>query len=571
MSLAARARVEDTAAETVLIAVVALFTAAFVVWPMVRLAVEAVMPGGAPTLAPLTDTLQQPATWRAAWRSIETSTVGAIGAVLLGGAFATLVALTDVRSRLPLVFCFMLPMMVPPAVTALSWATLFGPASPLLRTVGLAPAPGSDNPMYTPGGIMLLLAIQHAPLAFLVLRAGLRALPRELVEAARLSGAGTGFILRTVVAPILWPSIVAAFALAFVSALGNFGIPAILGIGERYYVLPTLIYVRLSSGGPAVLTQVAILSLVVAVIGIAAVALQLFVTRRAAMRLTARPGARLALTLGRWRWPVEVAAWTLLVFTLLLPLLSLIATSLVPTFGVALNATTVTFQNYAEVLFRQAVTARAFWNSLWLSGVAAVTLAILALPLGYFVVWRRSKPAAMLAAAADVPYALPGVVLAIAMILAFLRPLPVVGSLYGTVWLILIAYFARFFVLAIKPVMAGFQQLDPRLDEAARVSGAGFLTRAWTILMPVLAPVGVAGGILVFLTAFNELTVSALLWSGGSETIGVVIFNLDDSGLPTHAAAISVVSVAVMALAMGALQAISSRLPAGVLPWSDDR
>jgi iron(III) transport system permease protein len=95
--------------------------------------------------------------------------------------------------------------------------------------------------------------------------------------------------------------------------------------------------------------------------------------------------------------------------------------------------------------------------------------------------------------------------------------------------------------------------------------------RVRTIVLPMLAPVAVAGAVLVFLTAFNELTVSALLWSQGSETIGVVIFNLEDSGLPTLAAAISVVSIVVMLAAMFALQAISSRLPAGVLPWATER
>jgi len=567
-----RAPADGSAVETLLVGILAVFAATLIVWPMLRLGLEAVAPGGSPNLAPAIETLSQAATWRAAWRSFVTSFVGGLGAVVLGGVFAFLVAVTDIRGKIALVFCFMLPMMVPPAVTALAWTTLLGPASPLLRSLGLAPPPGSDNPINSEAGIMLLLAIQHAPLAFLVLRAGLRGIPRELVEAARLSGAGTARIAAEVIAPILWPSIAAALALAFVSALGNFGIPAILGIGERYYVLPTLIYIRLSQTGPSVLTQAAVLSLVVAAIGLAAVALQILVTRTAAMRLAARPGATLALGLGRWRAGVEAAAWALLVFTLVLPLLSLVTTSLVPAFGVALTLETVTLENYREVLFRQAATARAFWNSLWLSVAAALVLAALALPLGYFLVWKRKRSAAVLAALADIPYALPGVVLAIAIILVFLPPLPFVQvSLYGTIWLIFVAYLARFFVLAVKPVVAGFQQLDPRLDEAARVAGAGFSTRAATILLPVLAPVAVAGGILVFLTAFNELTVSALLWSAGTETLGVVIFNLEDSGLPTLAAAISVVSIAVMFAAMAALQAISTRLPAGVLPWGSDR
>lgn len=566
------ARTDLSGLERAAIVVVSVYVMGLVVWPIARLIVEAVAPRGALDLTIAAAVLDRPATWRAAWHSFETSAVGAIGAVVLGGAFAVLVALTDVRARLGLVFCFLLPMTVPPAVIALAWGTLFGPASPLLNAVGAAPSPGSDNPMYSPGGIMWLLAVTHAPLAFLVLRAGLKALPRELVEAARLSGAGGGRVIGTIVIPILWPSVAAALALAFVSCLGNFGIPAILGISERYFVLPTLIYVRLAATGPAILSEVAVLSIIVALIGVAALALQLVATRRARMRLAARPGAPLALALGRWRPAIEVAAWTYMALILVLPLVSLVTTSLLPAYGVPFGPATATLDNYAEVLFRQAATIRAFWNSLWLSLAAAAITAALALPLAYFVVWKESRFAAVLSGAAEVPYALPGVVLAIALILVFLRPLPVIEvELYGTVWILLVAYLARFFVLALKPAVAGFQQLDPRLDEAARVAGAGFGFRVRTILLPILLPAALAGGILVFLTAFNELTVSALLWSVRTETIGVVIFNLEDSGQPTLAAAISVVSIGVMLAALGVLQAMARRLPAGVLPWSDAR
>jgi iron(III) transport system permease protein len=558
--------------ERALIALVGVYAATLILWPLGRLLFEAVAPRGSLDLSIAARVLDQPSTWRAAWHSFETSVVGAFGSVLLGGMFAVLVALTDVRSRIALVFCFMLPMMVPPAVIALAWATLAGPASPLLKAIGLAPAPGSDNPMYSPGGIMALLAITHAPLAFLVLRAGLRAIPRELVEAARLSGAGTATVVRTVIIPILWPSVAAALALAFVSSLGNFGIPAILGISERYFVLPTLIYARLSSTGPSVLSEAAVLSVVVAVIGVTAVALQLIATRQARMRLTAKPGAPLALPLGRLRLPIEICAWTLLVLILVLPLASLVTTSIIPAYGVPLSAATITLDNYVEVLFRQAATVRAFSNSFWLSLTAAVLTSVFALPLAYFVVWKQSRLASAIAALCDVPYALPGVVLAIALILVFLRPLPIIDvALYGTIWIILIAYLARFFVLALKPAIAGFQQLDPRLDEAARVAGANFTMRARSILLPILLPASIAGGLLVFLTAFNELTVSALLWSARTETIGVVIFNLEDSGQPTLAAAISIVSIIVMLFVLGLLQATAKRLPAGILPWSDTR
>jgi hypothetical protein len=134
----------------------------------------------------------------------------------------------------------------------------------------------------------------------------------------------------------------------------------------------------------------------------------------------------------------------------------------------------------------------------------------------------------------------PGIVLSIAFILAFLRPLPVIGRpLYGTLGIIVLAYLAAFFSIALKPVTAAYAALDPALDEAARVSGAGFLLRMRRIFLPLVAPAAASGAILVFLTAYNEVTVSALLWSTGNETIGTTIFNYEDGGYTTLAAAMA--------------------------------
>src|SRR5690606_21721513 len=130
----------------------------------------------------------------------------------------------------------------------------------------------------------------------------------------------------------------------------------------------------------------------------------------------------------------------------------------------------------------------------------------------------------------DLPYALPGVVLAIACILTFMR-LPFTSvTLYGTLTIILLAYLSRFLVVMLRPVQASIRQLDPAMEEAAASAGAGLGRRLRTIVLPLAAPAAAAGAILVFLTAVNELTVSALLWSAGTETLGVVIFNLEDSG-----------------------------------------
>ena len=552
------------AAEVALLALLAAFVGLVALWPLATLLSRALLTEGAIEAA-----LASRGARRAVWHSLETAALSSLGALALGGAFAVLVALTDLRGKALLVFLFMLPTMIPPQVTALAWIQLTGPASPVLGAFGLAPARGSANPIYGRDGIVALLSIQHAPLAFLVLRAGLRGLPSEAVEAARIAGAGGWRIARGIVLPLVAPSIVAAAGLAFVSALGNFGIPAMLGLPARYQTIPTLIYQRLSSFGPDMLPTVAALSVSILLIAGAVLLGQAVAARRLSFGQVARPGAALTLPLGRWRRPAEVAAWGVLAAILALPLAALAAASLVPAYGVPLTAATVTLDAYGEVLLRQGATVRAFANSTILAGSAAAILAALAIPLAWLAVWRGRRSARALAAVAELPYALPGIVLSLAAILVFLRPLPLVGvSIYATLWIILAAYLARFFALALGPVTAAFRQTDPALEEAARVAGAGPLRRMTTIVAPLMAPAAAAGAILVFLTAFNELTVSALLWAGGTVTVGVVVFNLEDGGSTALASAMAVVTVGVIVVLMLGLQALAPRLPRGVVPWA---
>ncbi|MFC7399338.1 ABC transporter permease [Chelatococcus sp. GCM10030263] len=538
--------------------------------PLARLVLEALAPSGVPSLAALEATLSSSITWTATLNSLETAIGGTLIAVLLGSVVALVVALTDIRARNAFVLCFVLPLMIAPQVTALAWLQVVGPASPLLKLIGLAPPIGTRNPLYSAEGIILLLGIQYAPLVFLTLRASLRSLPRELIEAGLAAGASRFTILRTIILPLMTPGLVAGVALAFVSSVGNFGIPAFLGIPGRFVVLPTLIYQRLSGLGPSVLSEVAVLSMLIGVIAMVGILLQDIMLRRRDFRITTTSIAARPFALGPWRLPVEIALWTIALIVLVLPMLGLFLTSLVPAYGVPLNATTATLANYAFVLFEHEGARRAFANSFALSATAAVVIMLLCVPLSYFLVWRRSPPLRALNLIVELPYALPGVVLAIAAILIFLKPLPILGfGLYGTVWIILFAYLARFLVLGVRPTVSGYHQIDRALEEAAQVAGAGLLFRLRTIIFPLVAPAATAGALLVFLTAFNELTVSALLWSSGSETLGVVVFSFEQGGDSNYAAAIAVLTVLVTLALMLSTLLMAKRIPAGVLPWRD--
>jgi iron(III) transport system permease protein len=534
--------------------------------PMLRLLGEGFGIGTGFTLAHATEVLGRTSTLTALQHSLITAGAGTAISILIGSIFAFVVAITDIRAKVALVFCLMIPMMIPPQITALAWMQVTGPSSVLLKTLGIAPPLGSQQPLHSAWGISVLLGIQHASIIFLTLRAGLRMIPGDLVEAARISGARGWQVWAQIVLPLSLPSLAAGTAMTFVTALGNFGIPAMLGIPARYSTLPTLIYQRLAGMGQSVLAEVAVLALLIGVVAIAGVLLGRLFLRRSAYGLVGLSAQPLSISLGRMRPLVEALLWGFIILALVVPLLALISTSLIPAYGVPLTLETATFKAWVEVLFNQPVTRRAYANSLFLAGLAAVILMAVSIPLAWLTSRRSTRLTRLIDTLIDLPYALPGVVLAVSCILAFMR-LPFGTTLYGTLTIILLAYLSRFLVVMLRPVQAAISQLDPAMEEAAASSGARLGRRLLDIVLPLSAPAAAAGAILVFLTAVNELTVSALLWTGGTETLGVVIFNLEDSGDTVMASALAASIVAVVIALMTIVQLAASRLPKGTVPW----
>ena len=427
--------------ERLALAVLFCAVAAISLLPVLRLLQEIVLPAGRFDPALLTRVLGSPAVWRATWNTVVTGLGGAALALLAGGAAACLVTLTDVRGKSLLAFGFMLPLMISPQVMALAWLDLFGPNSAILKPLGLAPAIGTRHPLYGPGGILLLFGIEQAPLVYLAVRAGLRAVPAELVEAARVAGSGPWRAFIGTVLPLTMPQLAVGGALAFVANCGNFGIPAFLGIPAGYPMLVTQIYQRLNGFGPSVLGEVAALALPLATIALFGLLLQSLIGGSGERRMTPGRQELRLWRLGRWRLPVEILWWMLLFVVVALPFAALLASALSPAIGVALSLGNLTVANFTFVMLEHAATRRAFTNSFTISGIAAIILATVAIPLAYFTILRKVSALRALRFGVEFPYALPGIVLAVAMILSFLRPLPLLGfSLYGTAWIILLAY-----------------------------------------------------------------------------------------------------------------------------------
>ncbi|MEL6919983.1 MAG: iron ABC transporter permease [Pseudomonadota bacterium] len=489
-------------------------------------------------------------------------------ALVYGVAVAVVLSAMKLRTERALAFLFVLSLMVAPQVSALAFKTLAGPSSPILNTLGLAPPIGTRNPMLSFGGIIFVMGLHHAPLVAITVAAGLSRVPKALVEASLLDGANAWQVISRVILPVMRLHVLAATLLAFVAGVGNFGIPALLGLPAGITTLPTLVFRQLASFGQTGINDAALVSLVIALIaGVAVVASAIVMSRR---DVRVDSGATFEPFVDNLigKLIAEATLWVVFALTIILPLLSLLATSLVPAYGVTLNWETLTFSQFTDVLWRQALVQRAFLNSFLYAGSAAMTVGCLALVIAYAVDRRLARAKPLMLCIVEMPYALPGVVIAIACILMFVRPLPVIGiSVYGTAWIIIFAYLASFLAIGLKPVMASVSSLDTEVEEAALIDGATVGERVRKIIGPLVLPSIVAGALMVFLLAFNELTISALLWSAGTETLGVALLNLDDAGLGAESAALAVAATAIIAIIMGIMEALSRYFPDHSLPW----
>lgn len=485
---------------------------------------------------------------RALGNTLRTSLLVSVLATVSGVVLSLLIERHRVPARSLLRITIMLPLVVPPHILALAWLSWLGTTGLLSRQIAalfsLERVPWT---LYGEAGIIVLLTVFALPVAYLTIAAGLRRLPANLDEAAQIEGAAPWQIARFITVPLLRPHLLAAAMLAFLAAAGNFGITALLGIPGRFSTLPTLIYQRVTSFASGGLNHAAALSLLLALVAIIVLLVQYLLNRNSTQVETQLEQQPLA-ELSRWGKVLAVTVWIAALFMAVGPFAALLVTSLTPAYGVPLTLANLDLRHYVFVLTELSSFPRALTNSLLLAGSAALVAAGLATLLGYVLV-RLRRGAALLQLLVDLPYVLPGIVFALAMILAWL-PSPIPGvRLYGTIWLLGLAYVGHYLAFALQPVQAAWRQLDPKLEEAAQLDGANLFQAVRWVLLPMLAPTIVVATILVFLSAVSEISLSALLAGSGTETLGWLIFGLEQAGTGQQAAALSVILLLVLALA----------------------
>jgi iron(III) transport system permease protein len=471
-------------------------------------------------------------TWGPIAATLWTSAL--VTALTLVGATAAALAVAGIsgRRRALVIGAMVLPLLIPPFVSALSWMAAFGPGGLLDDLVGLA-MPGLVGPV----GVVLVLVVSAMPIAFLVVAAAVDVRSeRDLVRAARVAGASPGEAFRTVTLPLLRLALVAAGAITFIMSANAFGVPAVLGSPAGFGTATTRLYRDLVfSADPAAFDRVLVLAAFLALVTLAVVAIaDRSGSGPVRMRVEAS-GPRLAVRRMTRRAAVGITLWV--VMTTAIPLLALVLTALTRSVGLTPVPGNLTLEHFGEALDSGA--ASAFGKSLLLGLAAATIVVVLGGVLVALERRRRSGAGTVVALA----FAVPGSVVAVAVLLAW-------GPwLRDTVLIILIAYVAKFWALGHRPIAGSADAVSPELFGAARVAGAARSTAARTITLPLLAPAVATGWLVVFVFALHELTMSSLLYGPGSETLAVAVLDLQQLGDPTVTAALAVMLTAAAVVA----------------------
>ena len=455
------------------------------------------------------------------WVSFWTSLVS----VLLALPLAWIFTQTDLPRAGFFRSLFCLPYAIPPYIGAIAWIYLANPTNGLLN---LALGEGSLN-VYTYPGLIWVMGSFFYTFVLLSVLSSLDRLDTSMIEAARLSGASSLRVFFQIIFPLILPSVLSGTLLVALASAASFGVPALIGNPARIFLMTTKIYTLQKMGSLNGIYQAGALSIVLLLLAVVVLSFNQYLSKRYSFQTVSGKASRASLIeLGRWKWPVVVGLVGLIGILFLLPVLGIMITALSQIPG-EWAMSNFGWANFSRVLFEMEETGRAFWNSFRL-GVGAATAATLLGVLISFVRHKTRLPGrSVLELIASVPFSIPGTVVALALIMTFSgRLFGVFPSLYNTLTLLWLAYLTKYLSFAVRTSGDGFTQIDDCLAEAARVSGASWFKTLTTIWLPLLKPSLVAAWFLVFMPVFSELTMTIMLSGPGMETVGTLLFQLQE-------------------------------------------
>lgn len=473
----------------------------------------------------------------------------ALFSIVVGTPLAWLTSSTDLRFRQATNALILLPLLLPPFVSAMAWIFLAGPAKGLLNQGLSALGLHAGIDIFSYGGLVWVIGLHTTPYVYLNVQAGLGQLDVSVEEASRAAGASLLTTLRRVTFPMLTPSIASGALLAFTVAVEMFGVPKLLGQGAGMSVLSLAIYDNLKYP-PDYATAAIFGALLLIIVGVIIAVYRRLVVAQAGRYATvgvrgSREGSRIRL---RWRNVISLLVVAFLAFAVVLPTVILFATSLLPAWTGQIDFGRMGLSNY-RALLELGAAKRGFVNSIEYSLVAVVIALTLGTAVAHVSLRHNWRFRNLLDYLSSIPLALPGMALGVGLLIAYLRP-PVV--LYGTGVIMVLAYVTRYLGVAVRNSMGALSQIDRSMEEAASAAGARFFQVQSLIVLPLIARSVIGTSITVVAMIMREMSASILLYGFGTEVLSVVLFNFWETGQLDVAAAIGMV-MSVLALALSGL------------------
>ncbi|HSH92473.1 MAG TPA: iron ABC transporter permease [Ramlibacter sp.] len=434
---------------------------------------------------------------------------------------------------------------IPPYLGAVGWILLAGPNAGWLNRAATALTGASTGPfnIYSMPGLVLVVACYSFPYVFVLVKSALDLISSEMEDAANILGAGNLRTTFLITLPLVLPAILGGFILVFLEAIALFGSPALLALPGRFHVVTTTLWQFFEY--PPRVGVAAAYAMPLLGITIALFWLQRRITnRKGYVALTGKGGERRPVELGPWKWVLLGYCLAVCTLSFFMPMVVICQAALAKAWGRGFTLDNFTLNNLYVTIFQNELTRRATWHTFLYAGTASLIAVTLALCISYAVnrdlVGKRLGQGLSFLTMA--PFVVPGIVLAIGFYAAYARP-PLV--LYGTAWILILAFATRFLPIAFVNSNAAIRSINPELEDAVRILGGSRFTAIRTVVMPLLKRSLAGAFILVFIPATRELSTAIFLYSIDTQVLSVLLFDKSDEGNFEMLASIGVVLVVI--------------------------
>jgi iron(III) transport system permease protein len=504
------------------------------------------------SLANFIAVLSNPNVGEALLNSLIACTGGTALAVAIGLSFAWIVVRTSTPAKGLIATAGLLPLFVPPLVAGVAWAILGSPKTGLINTALAGMGLQWRINLYSMPGLIAVLGMYYAPYVYMFTAAALRNMDPSLEEAAEISGASALRTLFTVTFPLIAPAIVSGMLLSFIVMLGIYGIPAVLGAPANIAVLTTYIF-NLTAWSPPLYSTAASVALILMVVtGILVLVQQRVLAGRSYTTVAGKAFRPRALDLGPWRFVTLGLAVLYLLIVVVLPTIGLVIAAFrkflfIRNFASLLDARQYGWQHF-EKMFANPLVIRSIENTMKVGLITAALGGVLAFAIGYTVSRSEAPARRTVDVIATLPVAIPGLVVGVAYLWAWIG-LP--GGLYGTIWILALAFIARFIPDTVKALSTSLMQIHRELEEAAWICGRGMVSTIATIVLPLARPGVIAAMTLLFILSIRELGSSLFLYSSDSMVMAVLLLDYYDGGNINITAAFSLVQTLLLGILIG--------------------